>query len=448
MSQTGATGPTGQSFAALAAPARRPLRICILFDMHCWLFGGGPKFVWELTHAMQQLGHDVSIYSSASSKHEPPYKFAPGTRIFRVSYSDRQSNIARLRKTIAQQNYDVAIAMQGGPMQLFWAVTLLGTGVPMVYSEHSAPDRVEQFWNRPGRLAAMSGADAIHLLLPEYAASLPPWLQERVTVVPNSVPASERPRAKSTTGPFTLTSIGRFDAVKQIPLLVEAFGLLHGRFPQWNLDIWGYGDEEKHIARAIAQSPAKSAINLCGITDKPLEIFAQAHLFCIPSRQEGLPIAVLEAMSRGTPAVGFAQCSGVNHVVRHGINGLLAPQMTAQSLADTLASVMESVELRRTLAEGALETARQYAPEPIFDRWEALLLTAAGSKGCTQMDAFGEDPFASMARLSSVARREWLFREFGQPMPGTIEAWVCDHLWNPLCAKWRHSKLRKLLYGS
>lgn len=448
MSQSWETGPVGLSSAALAEPARHPLRICILFDMHCWLFGGGPKFVWELTHAMQQRGHEVSIYSSASSRHDPPYTFAPSTRIFRVSYSDRQANIARLRKTIAQENYDVAIVMQGGPMQLFWAVTLLGTGVPMVYSEHSSPERVEQLWNRPGRLAAMSGADAIHLLLPEYARSLPPWLQERVTVIPNSVPGTDAPVTKSDSGLFTLTSIGRFDTVKQIPLLVEAFGLLHGRFPQWKLDIWGYGGEEKNIARAIAQNPAKEAIRLRGITDKALDIFAQAHLFCIPSRQEGLPIAVLEAMSRGTPAVGFAQCSGVNHVVRHGTNGLLAPQMTVQSLADTLASAMDDAQRRATLGQGALETAQCYAPKPIFDRWEALLLKAAACKGCTQMDAFSEEPFASMARLSSVARREWLFRDFGQPMPGTLEAWVYYRIWKPLRSKWQHSRLKKLFYGS
>ncbi len=417
------TGLSAPPSAALAG--QRSLRICILFDMHYWLYGGGPKFTWELAHAMITRGHAVSIYSSATSKKEPPYKFDARIRMFRVSLADKHENIALLRKKISQENYDVAIAMQGGAMQLYWAVVLIGTGIPLVYSEHSFPARVEQLWSRPGRLAAMSGADAIHLLLPEFINSLPAWLHDRVTCIPNSAPNVVAPTAKHQTKPFTLVSLGRFATVKQIPMLVEAFGLLHDRFPDWILDIWGYGEEKNTILKAIAQSPAKSAIRMRGIADLGLEIFAQAQLFCIPSRCEGFGLTVLEAMSQGTPAIGFAGCAGVNHTITDGENGLLAPEMTPQSLADTLAKAMDSAALRNTLALGALKTAREYAPGPIFDQWEALLLSTASSKGHTRMDAFSEEPFASMARLSAAARREWLFRDFGRPWPGTLR-WYAE----------------------
>ena len=417
------TGLSAPPSAALAG--QRSLRICILFDMHYWLYGGGPKFTWELAHAMIARGHEVSIYSSATSKKEPPYKFDARIRMFRVSLSDKHENIALLRKKISQENYDVALSMQGGAMQLYWAVVLMGTGIPLVYSEHSFPARVEQLWSRPGRLAAMSGADAIHLLLPEFINSLPAWLHDRVTFIPNSAPDVVAPAAKHQTKPLTLVSLGRFAAVKQIPLLVEAFGLLHDRFPDWMLDIWGYGEEENAILKAIAQSPAKSAIRMRGIADLALGIFAQAQLFCIPSRCEGFGLTVLEAMSQGTPAIGFAGCAGVNHIIKDGENGLLAPEMTPQSLADTLAKAMGSAALRNTLAQGALKTAQEYAPGPIFDQWEALLLSTASSKGHTRMDAFSEEPFASMARLSAAARREWLFRDFGRPWPGTLR-WYAE----------------------
>lgn len=417
------TGLSAPPSAALAG--QRSLRICILFDMHYWLYGGGPKFTWELAHAMIARGHEVSIYSSATSKKEPPYKFDARIRMFRVSLSDKHENIALLRKKISQENYDVALSMQGGAMQLYWAVVLMGTGIPLVYSEHSFPARVEQFWSRPGRLAAMSGADAIHLLLPEFINSLPAWLHDRVTCIPNSAPDVVAPVARHQTKPRTIVSLGRFAAVKQIPLLVEAFGLLHDRFPDWMLDIWGYGEEENAILKAIAQSPAKSAIRMRGIADLALGIFAQAQLFCIPSRCEGFGLTVLEAMSQGTPAIGFAGCAGVNHIIKDGENGLLAPEMTPQSLADTLAKAMGSAGLRSTLAQGALKTAQEYAPGPIFDQWEALLLSTASIKGHTRMDAFSEEPFASMARLSAAARREWLFRDFGRPWPGTL-CWYAE----------------------
>lgn len=55
-----------------------------------------------------------------------------------------------------------------------------------------------------------------------------------------------------------------------------------------------------------------------------------------------------------------------------------------------------------------------------FGLWEKLLLEAAANKGHTVMDAFAEEPFAGMARLSARARAEWAMRDFGEPMPDTI----------------------------
>ena len=98
------------------------------------------------------------------------------------------------------------------------------------------------------------------------------------------------PAAKHQTNPLTLVSLGRFAAVKQIPLLVEAFGLLHDRFPDWMLDIWGYGEEENAILKAIAQSPAKSAIRMS----------ANAALGSYPSRSQAA-ITVRNANLRELP---------------------------------------------------------------------------------------------------------------------------------------------------
>jgi hypothetical protein len=144
-------------------------------------------------------------------------------------------------------------------------------------------------------------------------------------------------------------------------------------------------------------------------------------------------------MSCGTPVVGFAQCPGVNHIVRDGVNGLLAPEMTPDNLAATLAQAMENEELRLRLGKGAWETARRYASEQIFDQWEELFNKTAACKGHTRMDTFSEEPFASMARLSAAARREWLFRDFGQPWPMTLP-WYASKLRQQRQRLWNTAK--------
>jgi glycosyltransferase involved in cell wall biosynthesis len=267
------------------------------------------------------------------------------------------------------------------------------------------------------------------LLLPEYAASLPPFLRKRVTHIFNPAPpvSPGASPARPEEPPLIVCSLGRIAPVKELPLLMRAFARLSTRFPMWELHIWGKDGVEMDLAAQWRLSPARDRIRLRGLTPDPLAAFRRAHVFCIPSRCEGMPLTILEAMSCGLPVVGFADCAGVRALIRDGENGLLAAAREEEALAETLARLMESAALRERLGRGGLETAAAYAPEAVWDQWEALLRRTAACKGRTRMDAFAQDPFASQARLSTAARQEWVLREFGQPLPGSL-AWHTKRL--------------------
>ena len=393
-------------------------------------YGGCERTCASISAAMLARGHSVSLFTERAPGAQPKFALDPRVRIVPVEYSGAHSAICAVRDTIKKVRPDVSLAVASYDQHLFWTLALLGTGIPHIYAERNCPEWIERLWNRPGRLAAMSGADAIQMLLPEYADSVPLFLRERVRIIPNAVPPVE-PSATSDRAPsppFTLLSLGMFRPAKQLHVLVEAFEKLFPHFPDWRLQIWGEGASSEYARNFLARvdaSSARKAISLCGTTETPRETLGAAHIFCIPSRYEGIPNTVLEAMACGTPVVGFADCAGVRSLVRPGINGLLAPERSAESLRDTLASVMENPELRRELGRGALQSAHTDVPQPsaVYDLWENLFYEVAACKGNTQMDAFAEEPFASQARLSSAARREWIFRDFGQPFPGTFRSY-------------------------
>ncbi len=152
---------------------------------------------------LYRLGHALNILSLPPGRRGPlplgtqrleqMYPLAPGIRVVPYAFSDKNLKVQRVRKEIRALDPDVCVCPLPDGSQLVWAVTLLGSGVPYVYSERTSPRAIEEtFWNRKGRLAAMSGADAIHLLLPSYLESLP-WPCRTGRPLPTANLAPARP---------------------------------------------------------------------------------------------------------------------------------------------------------------------------------------------------------------------------------------------------------------
>ncbi len=92
------------------------------------------------------------------------------------------------------------------------------------------------------------------------------------------------------------------------------------------------------------------------------------HLFVLPSIYEGLPLALLEAMAAGKPAI-FTDIPSARRVLKHGEDVLLIPPGDSDALADAIHALASDGGLRRSLGDAARKTAYRY----VFDR-EVLLL--------------------------------------------------------------------------
>lgn len=111
---------------------------------------------------------------------------------------------------------------------------------------------------------------------------------------------------------------------------------------------------------------------LNGTTNNVAEVLKSADIFAFPSAYEGFGLALAEAMSTGLPAVGFKSCSGVNELIVDGENGLLCDD-GVEALAEALDKLMSSKDLRVKMGKAAKESMKQFAPETIWNKWEALL---------------------------------------------------------------------------
>ena len=402
---------------------KRRLSIGVYPNCFTEVLGGSERLCHGLVCNLAQRGHRVVLFcnNAVSEKTVLPLPNEVEVQFITIRNPSNAQMQAAKNKFLAA-DLDVFLAFNSSCQQLFLTTALLGTGIPYIYSELVEPVYVRKFWSEAGRTAAMSGADRIHMLRAPGNGDLPPHLKERVRVIPSPAPEIPKSLRADPEGKLLLSLGGQNDN-KQIPLLIKAFERLHARFPDWKCEVWGVGPAGRHCEALAAQSPARANLAYKGFADDALRTLARGSVYCIPSRFEGMPLTLLEAMTLGLPAVGFRECAGVANLVRHGSTGLLAPEMTVESLAAQLAALMENKELRAALGRQARLAAEEYAPGHIHGQWEELLYETAALRGHTQMDDFASEPFASRARLSAAARREYLMRDFGQPMPGTVAFW-------------------------
>ncbi|WP_421881408.1 glycosyltransferase [Methylibium sp.] len=295
--------------------------------------------------------------------------------------------IAALRRFLRAARPDVVIAFQPSATTDTLIATV-GTGIPVVPSLHNVP---EQDFERPERWdpnpldrwlrkRMLRRAARITVLLDEFRAWFPSALQGRLVVLPNAVHVQGPPAEPMREDPERnrIIVVGRLAPAKDHACLVEAWARIHATHPRWQVEIYGGGPLRKALQTRIAERGVGSTLLLCGESDAVMAHYARAKIFCIPSLFEGFGLVTAEALAKGLPAVGFADCPGTNSLIRHEHNGLLADPSDhsgdrAAALAAALERLMVDAELRARLGAAGPASMLDYRPEAVARRWVALI---------------------------------------------------------------------------
>jgi glycosyltransferase involved in cell wall biosynthesis len=177
-----------------------------------------------------------------------------------------------------------------------------------------------------------------------------------------------------------LLSVGRLAEQKDYATLIDAFALAAHRQSEWDLRIVGEGELRSTLEERINRLGMTGRVFLPGATKDICAEYEAAQLFVLPSLYESQGLALVEALSHGLPAVGFAACPGVNQLIRPGINGVLASGSDrVRSLAEVLEPLMADVQARERLVTPEAELPEEFGPESILDRWEQVLRQCKGA---------------------------------------------------------------------
>lgn len=252
-----------------------------------------------------------------------------------------------------------------------------GLGRRVIISERNDPRRLTRFglwdlmWRKHYRSADLVTANTRGALLdmgeyvePEKLAFVPNPLVFRNGNGGGGAPVSPSP---------SFLTVGRLVWDKAHDVLLDAFALLGDELEEWRLAIVGDGRMRDTLKAQAARLGVAGRVHWYGVVQDPHAFYRAANIFVLPSRVEGTPNALLEAMSCGLPVIVSDGAPGPLELVEDGVTGLVVPVNDATALALALRRLATDEQLCCRLGEAARARVSEYDLPHALVAWESVV---------------------------------------------------------------------------
>ncbi len=203
-------------------------------------------------------------------------------------------------------------------------------------------------------------------------------------VVPNpcTFPILENPRSKIRNK--EIVAIGRLNHyhVKGFDNLLLIAKKVFEKESEWRLKIVGEGDTGMKFLKGEAERLGLSdKVEFTGYRSDIREILANAEIYILSSRLEGLPMVILEAMSQGVACISYDCISGPSDIITHNHDGILVEDQNIDAMAAQLLKLMNDDSLRARLGKNAPKALEKFSVEKVGRQWEDIFQSVMLGKG-------------------------------------------------------------------
>jgi len=129
----------------------------------------------------------------------------------------------------------------------------------------------------------------------------------------------------------------------------------------------------KSLQRSASKSKYCDRIVFNGWARDPRSVFEKAGIFVMPSRYEGFGIALVEAMSSGTPCISFDCPFGPNEIIEHGCSGILVKNGDVDKLAEAILGLIGNPKRREELGIAAIRRSAEFNKSSHNFAWDRLI---------------------------------------------------------------------------
>ena len=248
--------------------------------------------------------------------------------------------------------------------------------IHLVVSERNDPSRqlLPELWQRL-RPLAYRRADVVTANTSGVLSALEPmgpW--EWLALLPNPLPGAPAPAVGSDGSNATgFISVARLVPQKGLDVLIAALPRLSGAAAEWPVTLVGDGPEREALEQQARDLGVSDRLRCLGFRSDPERFLAEAAVFVLPSRFEGMPNALLEAMAAGLAVIVTDASPGPLEVVEPGVSGLVVPSDDPAALAEAMQALVSDPERCRRMGAAARERIAALDWPQLEPLWRSIL---------------------------------------------------------------------------
>lgn len=360
--------------------------------------GGTDKILVEKANYLVNHGYDVTIVTESQMGKPLSFKLEDGVQhidigldfnkqysqgVFRrfLTYSSLMHEYKkRLRKVVNEQRPDIVISAMGRSLSLLsrldYNCIKIGeahTTKLHLRSLHLLEQRGWLFsliakYYRWKMCRHASKLDALVLLTPNDAEA---WKSVAKTyVIPN--PISFFPEKGAALDNKQVIMVGRYNDAKGYDYLIPAWEIVHQRYPEWILQVYGSGELHDDVVNWVKERHLENSIILNEPTNDIMAKYLESSICVLSSRYEGFSLVILESMACGVPVVSFDCPHGPRNIITDRKDGLLVDYLNVKALADGICCLMENELMRKEMGKKARINVQRFSKECIMEQWVDL----------------------------------------------------------------------------
>lgn len=339
--------------------------------------GGAGRVISILANSFTRKGHHVSVYSFNNRYKTYPMDSLVKQIFLTIRHKQKLINkldrILQLRQVFKKSPGAAIIAFEYF-VNMQTIIAGLGLRNKIVISERNDPAqqdgrRIIKYM----RDFLYRFADVLVCQTPDAKAYFPKAIQKKTVVIANPIqkelPASIRGEQKK-----EIVYFGRLEKQKNLPLLIDAFALLHKEHPEFALSLYGDGSEKHRLEIYLADKNLQNYVSLHGSILDIHQKIRDCTMFVSSSDYEGLSNSMIEAMAVGLPCIATdCPCGGARMMITSYENGILVPVRDVQAMYEAMKYIIENPQEAAYMAKNAARVRRDLAAGKIATQWERII---------------------------------------------------------------------------